>query len=129
MFIQDHIHIEIGTQNRILQLQRELIIILMRIHALNLIFDHTGDRLHFLRSLVQQLRGELGVNNLTNKCLVIIAIDCHNVIHQLEGIAKKIFSFIHDELIITHTTIGLRDGNILEELITILILDDDFHRI
>ena len=101
----------------------------MRIHGLYLILCQTRDRLHLFRHLVQQLRRKLRVDDLTQEPSVVIAVDVHHILHQFEGVGKQIPLFIHDELIIAHTGVGLRDGHILIELITVLILHNDLHRV
>ena len=107
MSIQHQISIEIGSEDRILQLQRELIVILMRIHCLNLILNQTGNGLKLLSSLVYQLCRILRMDNLADVSSVVVAVDIHDIIYKLKRISKKIFSLIHNELIVTHATIGL----------------------
>ena len=47
-----------------------------------------------------------------------------DVLNSVEP-GQLLVKIVHDELIIAHTAIGLRDSHVLEELIAILVLDDD----
>ena len=127
MTIKYEVTIEIGTKCRILQFQRELVIVLMRIHGLNLILHHTRNSLHLLCRLIQQLGLELRMDNLADIGPIVVAIDRHDVIHQLKRVTEEVFSLIHDKLVITHTAIRLRNGDILEELITVFVFYDNLH--
>ena len=84
LLIKYNIRIEISSENRILQLNRCLLIVLMRIDGLNLIFCQTGNRLKFLGNLIQHLRRILRVDYLTYIYTIVIAVDAHNIVNQLE---------------------------------------------
>ena len=99
----------------------------MRSEGLNLIAYHTRNILYLLCGLIQHRGGELSVDDPANISLIIVAVDCHYVIHQLKGVAKEILGIVHDELIVAHATIGLRDSHVLIEFITVSVLNDDLN--
>ena len=79
----------------------------MRVHRLYLIFGQTGNRLHLLRELVQQLRGELRVDNLTQELFVVDTVDIQHILYQLEGIATQLLGILIHKVIVVQTTVGL----------------------
>ena len=125
MLIEHDVGIEIGTQRGVLQLNGGLVVVLMRIDGLELVFSQTGDGLKLLGGLVEHLGGILGVDDAADVDTIVIAVDVHDILDELEGIGEEVLGLVHDELIIAHTAIGLRDSHVLEELIAILVLNDD----
>ena len=62
------------------------------------------------------------------KIVVVIFGYCHDGICILKRVLEKEFLVVHDELVVTQATVGLRHGDTLEELVALLVLGNNLHR-